>query len=125
MLNSLTRVLRTTEENGVGAGRGSQGKLIESDDLTTSLDNACTCSFSDTESADSELGDLEETDIVSDGTDNNGGFAFLALHEIYELGEGERGAGNFGHKQSLEDNLVEFAVSAANQEAVELQRNEK
>ena len=50
-----------------------KSELIESDDLTTSGSNSLSSGLGDSESADSELGDLEESDVVGDGTDDNSG----------------------------------------------------
>ena len=47
--------------------------------------------------------------------------AHLALHELGELGERERRAVRLGHEQALEHRLVEVALGAAHQEAVQLQ----
>ena len=53
-----------------------ESELIESDDLTTSGSNSLSSGLGDSESADSELGDLEESDVVGDGTDDNSGLIF-------------------------------------------------
>lgn len=50
-----------------------ESELIESDDFTTSGSNSLSSGLGDSESANSELGDLEESDVVGDGTNNNSG----------------------------------------------------
>lgn len=47
--------------------------------------------------------------------------AHLATHEPAQLGQGQRGPVCLGHKQTLQHNLIEVAVCAPDQEAVELQ----
>lgn len=121
MLHRFTRVLRPTEKDGVGSSGGGEGKLIKGDDFTTGFQDASTGGFCDAQSANAELGDIVETDIVGDGAHDDGGLAFLALHEVCELGEGERRSVDLGHEEASENDLVEIAVGAANQEAVELQ----
>lgn len=98
MLDCLAAVLGSSQQNGVLSCWSHDGKLIESDDFTASLQNAGTCGFSEAQSADTELGDVEKTDIICDGADNDGNFVLLALHELGEFGEGERRAVHLGHK---------------------------
>lgn len=121
MLDGLTGVLGAAEEHGVSAGGCAECQLIEGDNLTASLQDASASGFSHTQRADAELGDLKQADIVSDAAHQYCGLILLALHEVYQLGEGERRAVNLRHKQSLQNNLVEVAVCAAHKEAVKLQ----
>jgi hypothetical protein len=46
--------------------------------------------------------------------------AHLALHELYELGEGERRAVDLGHKEALKHHPVERRIGTASKEAVQL-----
>ena len=50
-----------------------EGELIEGDDFTSSGSNSLSSGLSDSESADSELWDFEESDVVGNGTNNNSG----------------------------------------------------
>ena len=125
MLNRLTGVLRAAKEHSVGASGCAECELIESDDFTASLEDASASGLCYAESADAELRDLEKADIVSDAANEDCGLTLLALHEVYQLGERKRRAVHLRHKKSLEDNLVEIAVSAANQEAVKLHREKR
>ena len=56
MLNGLTGVLGTTEEESVGAGWRPQSKLVNGESLTTSLLDAGTGSGCEAESGNGELG---------------------------------------------------------------------
>lgn len=47
----------------------------------------------------------------------------LAAHELSQLGHGQRGPVCLGHEQALQHHLIEVAVCAPDQEAVELQGN--
>lgn len=64
VLDSLTGVLGTTEEDGVGTGGGAEGKLVESQALTASLGDSGTSSAGEAESGDGHLGNLEHAMFI-------------------------------------------------------------
>jgi hypothetical protein len=69
VLNSLPRVLRTTEEEGVSTSRLAERKLVEGEALSTGLLDASAGGAGEAERGDRELGDVEEADVVGDGGD--------------------------------------------------------
>ena len=69
VLECLTGVLGSTEEEGVGSGGGTGSDLVDGEALTASLLDASTGRGSEAESRNRELGDLEHAVVVSDGTD--------------------------------------------------------
>lgn len=114
MLDSLTGVLGATEEQGVGAGRGAQSKLVEGEGLTTGLLNASTGSSGEAEGGNRQLGDGQETVVISDGADHDHGLALLGVvHVRSDAGERDRGAVDAGHEQATQNSLVEVGLRAA------------
>jgi len=78
---SLAGTLGASQEDSVGSLRGSQGKLIEGQALTTSLQDASSGVLSESQGAHFErAGDLEKSSIVSDGSYNNSNFILIPLH---------------------------------------------
>lgn len=69
VLESLTRVLGSAEEEGVGSGGGAGSDLVNGEALTTSLLDASASRGSEAESRNRELGELEHAVVVSDGAD--------------------------------------------------------
>ena len=69
VLESLTGVLGSTEEEGVGSGGGAGSNLVDGEALTTSLLDAGTRGGSEAESRNGELGELEHAVVVSNGAD--------------------------------------------------------
>lgn len=69
VLDGLTGVLGSTEEEGVGSSGGAGGNLIDGEALTAGLLNASAGGGGEAESRNGELGKLEETVVVSDGAD--------------------------------------------------------
>jgi hypothetical protein len=67
VLDGLTGVLGATEEDGVGSSREAGSDLIDGEGLTTGLQDARAGSGGEAESRNGELGELEETVVVSDG----------------------------------------------------------
>merc|ERR1711898_35354 len=67
-----------------------------------------------------ESGVIEEPNIVGDSTDDDSDLAVLALHEVLELANRDRGLVRAALTQPLEDGRIELGVCAAGQELVEL-----
>lgn len=98
----------SSEENGVGALGRSQSELVQSDALTSSLDDARSSSLGELQGADSHLGDLEQAGVVRNSSDDNGGLAGVGLHVLDQLGQRQRGLVSSRGDQSLHDGLVEL-----------------
>jgi hypothetical protein len=79
VLDGLTGVLGSTEEEGVGSSGEAGSDLVNGEGLTTGLQDAGTGRRSEAESRDGELGELEETVVVSDGADNDDGLSLVGL----------------------------------------------
>ena len=94
---------------------------------TSSLQNPLTGLLCDSEGADGHLGDVEDPEVVGDGSDDDGGLVTVTglLHVTGQTGDGERRAVDLAHEQALEHGLVEVRVGAARQEAVELHQELK
>lgn len=98
VLDSLTGVLGATDEDDVGASGGTGGELVEGEALTAGLDDAGAGGGGEAQSADGELGNLEETRVVGDLGDGGDGLALELLvgggplGKKSDLGEGNRGA---------------------------------
>jgi len=69
VLEGLTGVLGSTEEEGVGSSGEAGSDLVNGEALTTSLLNACASRGGKAESRNGELGDLKHAVVVSDGAD--------------------------------------------------------
>ena len=124
VLDGLTGVLSTTEDDSVSTSGGTESELIEGENLTTSLQNASLSGLGEAKSSDRELGDFQKTRVVSDGTDNNNGLTLLLLGVADDAGDRDRGTVDAGHKETLKNDLVEVGISTTSQEAVKLERKE-
>lgn len=120
MLDSLARAALSADQDGVGALGSTESKLVKGEALAAGGRDAGAGSLGEAEGADGELGNLDEADIVGDGSDEDGGLFLLALHEVCETRERQRRVVDAGHEQPLEDDLVELGTSSPGQEAVEL-----
>jgi hypothetical protein len=69
MLEGLTGVLGSTEEDGVGSGGETGGNLVDGEALTTSLLDAGAGGGGEAHSRNGELGDLKHAVVVGDGAD--------------------------------------------------------
>jgi hypothetical protein len=120
VLDGLTGVLGTTEEDSVGTSRSTESKLIKGEDFTTSLDDAILGSLGETKSSNGELGDLQQARVVSDGTNNDNGLTLCGLGVANNAGDRDGRSVNAGHKETLKNDLVEVGVGTASKEAVQL-----
>lgn len=111
VLNGLTGVLGTAEQQGVAAGRGTQSELVQGEGLTTGGQDASAGSGGEAESSDAQLGDFEKTVVIGDGADNNDGLALLALGLANNARDRDRGSVDTRHKEAAEDDLVERGLS--------------
>jgi hypothetical protein len=112
VLDSLTGVLGTTEDQGVAASGSTESKLIEGDSLTAGSKDASTGGGSEAERSDGELGADQHAVVVGDGADNDDG-ALVILGDVgCNAGEGDGRAVGLRHKQAAEDDLVEVGVGA-------------
>lgn len=74
VLDGLTRVALTADEDGVRASRGAGCELVEGENLTASLEDALAGGCGEAECGDGELGDLGEADVVGDRADDDDHF---------------------------------------------------
>lgn len=108
VLNSLSGVLWSSKEKGVASGRSSESQLIQSQDLTSSSDDAGTSRSGEAKSSDAEFGDSQETVVISDGTNDDDGLVVGLLGGVRNnSGDGDRGSVDAGHKKAAENDLVE------------------
>lgn len=119
VLDSLTRVLGATEQEGVGTSGLLQSQLVEGDDLAAGRGDAGTGGGGHTERGNRQLGDGQETVVIGDGADNDNRLVLAAVLDVgRNAGERDGGAVDAAHKQAAQDHLVEGSISAACRVAV-------
>jgi len=126
VLDGLTGVLGTAEEDGVGTSGGTHSELIDGEALTTGGQDAGTGGCGEAKGCNGHLGEGQETVVVGDGGNNDNGLALDLLGSVLagggsnNAGDGHRRAVDLAHHQAAEDDLVELGVGTAAQESVEL-----
>lgn len=129
VLDSLSGVLWTPEEEGVGTSWGSQSELVESESFTTGSNDTGTSSSGESESSDGDLWGLQQTVVIGDRTNNDNGLSLglglFVANKSVDAGEGDWWAVDLGHEETSEDDLVEVGVGSASQESVELDQEGK
>lgn len=112
----------TSQEDGVFASWSNLSELIESQDLSTGLDDSSSGSSSESESADSELWNDWESLVIEDGADDNQNSLSLLLGagNLDKSADGDREPVVESLVESLVDNLVELRVSSSGEELVQL-----
>lgn len=118
VLDRLTGVPLATEEDGVGTSGRAERKLVEGEDLTTSLQDALLGGGGEAESSDRELGDFEQANIIRNGADRDDNLGIPvrgALGLLDDAREGDGRAVDLGEEKTVEDRLYEqsreFATS--------------
>ena len=110
----------TSEEDGVGTGGVLENELVEGHDSTSSGDDSSSGSLGNLEGADSHLGDSQESDIVSDSSNENGGSVFLSGEESSESRDRDGSSVDSRVLESLEDGLSESSLGSSGEEREEL-----
>lgn len=98
-------------------------ELVEGEALAASGGNASTGSLSESESGNSQLGDSEDSLIIGDGGNDNGGLTLIRLLLVMldKLGKRKRRSVHSGGNKSSEDGLVEARTGSSGEESEELQ----
>ena len=93
--------------------------MIQGQDLTTSLQDTSLGGLGEVKSSNRELGEVQETRVIGDGTDNDNGLTFLVVLDNARDSDGR--TVDTRHKETLQDNLVEVGISTASEETVQLE----
>ena len=109
VLDGFPGVPLATEQDGVRASGCPDSESVESQDFTTSLEDALLSGLGEAESGDRELGDLGQTDIVSDGADLHDDLRVAVFHIgsfCDDFREGDGGLVDLGKEEAVEDGLL-------------------
>ena len=108
VLDGLTGVLWTSQQQGVASGWCTESQLIEGQSLTTGSNDASTSGGGEAKSSNTELWDGQETVVIRDGTDNNNGLVVGLLGDVGgDSRDGDWWSVDAGHEKSSENDLVE------------------
>ena len=121
MLDSLTGVPLTPQEQSVRPSRCTKCELIQGQDFTTSVQDPLLCPAGESEGGDGELWEGGEADVVGNGAngDNNLTLVGGTCRDLFgNAGEGDGRTIDFGHEESLENDCVKVCVRAAGQKTV-------
>lgn len=111
--NGLSGVSWTSDKDGVLTLRSSQSQLVQGDSLTTSLQDSSLGTSSESQSGDSGLWGLQQSEVVGNGTNDNDGLlsSTLLLQNLVDSGKGNWRSVDLGKEQRSQDDLVERRVS--------------
>lgn len=110
--DGLSSVSWTSDDQSVLTLWSSDSQLVQGDSLTTSLDDSSLGRGSESQSSDSGLGELQQSDVVGDGTNNNDSLisSTLLLQGVVNSGERHWWSVDLGQEQRSQDNLVEWSI---------------
>lgn len=95
VLDGLSVVPLSSEEDGVGSSGGSEGELVEGEGLTTGSDDPLSGRGGEFQSGDGDFGELWESLVVEDRSDNNNDLRVVRVRVLGlfdNSGEGDRGS---------------------------------
>lgn len=111
VLDGLSGVLWSSQQESVASSRSTLSQLIQSQGLTTGSDDASTGGSGETESGNAELGDSQETVVISDGTNDDNGLVVGFLRGVGgNSREGDGRAIDARHEKAAENDFVEGRV---------------
>lgn len=110
--DSLSGVSWASDDDGVLTLRSSDSQLVQGDSLTTSLDDSSLGRGGESQSSDGGLRDVQQSDVVGDGTNNDDGLvsSTLLLQGRVDSGKRHRRSVDLGQEQRSQDDLVERSV---------------
>lgn len=120
--DSLSRVSGTSQDQSVLTLGSSSSKLVQSDGLTTSLQDLSLGTGGESKSSDSSLGELEDSVVISDSSDNNNSLvsSTLLVKSSRDSRNRHRRSVNLREEKLLENDLVERRVGSSSQKSVQL-----
>ncbi|KAH3660542.1 hypothetical protein OGAPHI_007128 [Ogataea philodendri] len=114
--DSLSGASWTSDSQGVGTSWSSKSQLVEGDGLTTVLQDGLLGTAGESQSSNSGLWELEESDIVSDSSNNDNSLVSRTWlrQSLGDSGDGNWWSVDLGKEQRLEDELVEWSINETN-----------
>lgn len=114
VLHSLSCILGTTKQESVRASRGTESKLVQRQNLTTSLLDSSSGSSGKTERGDGELGDSQKAVVIRDRSNNHNSLSLVLFgHVGNEARQRHRRAVDAGHEKSAKHHFVEIGIGTA------------
>jgi len=114
VLNSLSGVLWSSEEKSVASGWSSESQLVQSQDLTSSSNDAGTSRSGEAKGSDAELGNGQEAVVIGDSANDDNGLVVGLLGGVpNNSGDRDGGSVDAGHKEAAKNDLVEGRIGSA------------
>jgi len=108
VLDSLSGILGSSEEEGVASSGGSQCQLIQSQSFSTCSKDARTSGCSESEGSNAELGNSQETVVIGDCANNDNSLVVGLLGGVANnSGNRDWRSVDAGHEESAQNDLVE------------------
>lgn len=114
----------SSEQENVLSKRFDLGELVESEALSSGLENSGSGSLGELQGANSDLWDSEHSLVVEDfsGDGEDLGSLLLSVGDLSESGQRDGVSGGSGLSESLVENAVELGVGSSGQELIELEQ---
>jgi len=112
----------TLHQDGVLSLGRLESQLIESHDFTTRFQNTFAGASGDMHSAQGQLRDLVQTEVIRNSADDNGSLSIASwlLHHARDARDGHGWPVHPAHIETLQNDLVKLGICSAGQESVEL-----
>jgi len=108
VLDGLSGIFGSSEQQGVASSGCLQSQLIQSQDFSTSSKDASPSCSGESESCNGELGDSQETVVISDCANDHNDLVIGLLGCVGDNSrDGDRGSVDAGHEKSAENDLIE------------------
>lgn len=95
---------------------GLHDKFVKSEAFAAGLGDSGTGSFGEAHSGDVQLGAVEDSFVISDGSDTNGDSTSVSSEMLLHLGDGQWWAVGSGSEESPEDGCGELGAGSASEE---------
>ena len=120
VLHSIASTAMTLQQHSISTSRSTQSELVQSDALTSSLQNASTSGLGEAESTNLQGRHFGHTNIVGNGSNDHGDLVLPSLHVLDQSAQTHGRAVDTAHVKTLQNHLGELSVGTTSKEAVQL-----
>ena len=124
---SLSWVSRSLNQKCILSWRSSSRQFVNRNAFSSCSQDSWSSSLWEPKGTDCHLRQIEFSDVIGDGSDDNDDLIFISFSTgfMLEFSKGNCWPIDPGHKESLQDNFVELGICSSSQESIGFNQQQK